>query len=148
MHSKEILQNAGFLWVSMLVKVIQREDNEGATFSSIFEAIKQLDQSHGQMLESWLEQAVKKQRMPGNINIGWAKIAWTYGIRELHQLASSKEKAQLDHNYFKNTMREIILEAGDTDTNAAIVGGLLGSLIGFSCLPGEYIDKMLELVFP
>lgn len=44
-------------------------------------------------------------------------------------------------------MEEIILEAGDTDTNAAIVGGLLGSLIGFSCLPGEYIEKMMELVF-
>ena len=30
----------------------------------------------------------------------------------------------------------MISKAGDTDTNAAIVGGLLGSLIGFTNLPG------------
>ena len=29
-------------------------------------------------------------------------------------------------------MRKVIGEAGDTDTNAAIMGGLLGSLIGFT----------------
>ena len=41
----------------------------------------------------------------------------------------------------------MIGRAGDTDTNAAIVGGLLGALIGFSNLPAEYIHPMLSLQF-
>ena len=35
-------------------------------------------------------------------------------------------------------MAGIIKRGGDTDTNAAIVGGMLGSLIGFKNLPNEY----------
>jgi ADP-ribosyl-[dinitrogen reductase] hydrolase len=54
----------------------------------------------------------------------------------------------LDKHFYIKTIREIILEAGDTDTNAAIVGGLLGALVGFSNLPGEYLQIMLTLVFP
>lgn len=32
-------------------------------------------------------------------------------------------------------MRDVIGRGGDTDTNAAIVGGFIGSIIGFSSLP-------------
>ena len=38
--------------------------------------------------------------------------------------------------YYKNVMSKVIGSAGDTDTNAAIVGGFLGAVIGFSQLPG------------
>ena len=54
----------------------------------------------------------------------------------------------LDHNYFVHTIKLVISKAGDTDTNAAIVGGLLGAVIGFTNLPSFYIDQMLDLVFP
>ena len=32
-------------------------------------------------------------------------------------------------------MRQVIKEGGDTDTNAAIVGGMIGALIGFNAIP-------------
>ena len=32
-------------------------------------------------------------------------------------------------------MRMVIQKGGDTDTNAAIVGGLIGSIVGFKNLP-------------
>lgn len=32
-------------------------------------------------------------------------------------------------------MRKVISQGGDTDTNAAIVGGLIGSLVGYKNLP-------------
>ena len=44
-------------------------------------------------------------------------------------------------------IKGIIERGGDTDTNAAIVGGLIGSLVGFKKLPGKYIKKMIELDF-
>ncbi len=45
-------------------------------------------------------------------------------------------------------MEWIIEQAGDTDTNAAIVGGLIGSIIGFRKLPLEYLDCIFKLRFP
>jgi len=36
-------------------------------------------------------------------------------------------------------MEWIIGRAGDTDTNACIAGGLIGSLIGFKSLPVKYL---------
>jgi len=33
---------------------------------------------------------------------------------------------------------------GDTDTNACIVGGIIGALVGFSNIPRYMIDKLLE----
>lgn len=44
-------------------------------------------------------------------------------------------------------MRWVISRAGDTDTNAAIVGGLIGSIIGFKRLPLEYLTKIFALQF-
>lgn len=40
-------------------------------------------------------------------------------------------------------MREIIQNGGDTDTNAAIVGGMLGALVGIKGIPEEYVQKSL-----
>ena len=37
-----------------------------------------------------------------------------------------------------------MLKGGDTDTNAAIVGSMIGALVGYSGLPPDYIDKILS----
>lgn len=42
-------------------------------------------------------------------------------------------------------MKDVIGKAGDTDTNGAIVGGLIGSIIGFRRLPRLYIKKLFQL---
>lgn len=44
-------------------------------------------------------------------------------------------------------IKNIISFGGDTDTNAAIIGGMLGSLIGFKGLPKDYLKKMFSLDF-
>ena len=36
-------------------------------------------------------------------------------------------------------------QGGDTDTNCAILGSILGSIIGFKGLPQEYVQKMMNL---
>jgi ADP-ribosylglycohydrolase len=51
----------------------------------------------------------------------WVKLGWTFAFRLL-----SKEVKD-----FKEAMRFAISRAGDTDTNACIVGGLIGASIGF-----------------
>ena len=40
----------------------------------------------------------------------------------------------------------IIKRAGDTDTNGAIAGGLMGSIIGFWDLPVKYVVRSLKTI--
>ena len=42
-------------------------------------------------------------------------------------------------------MKSILERGGDTDTNAAIVGGLVGALVGFKRLPVKYLKKMMNI---
>ena len=44
-------------------------------------------------------------------------------------------------------MRSVIERGGDTDTNAAIVGGMIGALVGFKRLPTKYLKKMINIDF-
>jgi ADP-ribosylglycohydrolase len=83
--------------------------------------------------------------------MGWAKIAWTYGMRILKTLGKPEENinvSALGSDFYKNEIEWVISRAGDTDTNACIVGGLLGSVIGFTKLPAEYLKKIFTLRFP
>ena len=38
----------------------------------------------------------------------------------------------------------MLLEGGDTDTNAAIVGTMIGALVGYKGLPKTFIEKILS----
>lgn len=49
---------------------------------------------------------------------------------------------QFDSLLYIEEIQKIISQAGDTDTNAAIVGGLLGAVIGFKQLPIFYLEKI------
>lgn len=70
--------------------------------------------------------------MSATDNMGWAKIAWTYGMKLVYGMGRQNTKlttATLPD--YVNEIRDVIKEAGDSDTNAAIVGGLVGAIIGF-----------------
>jgi ADP-ribosylglycohydrolase len=42
-------------------------------------------------------------------------------------------------------MEQMLIEAGDTDTNAAIVGGLIGAAHGFKSLPDDWVEAVFKL---
>lgn len=68
--------------------------------------------------------------MPGSKKMGWAKIAFSYGLKFLVYLCEGK-LALTEKDLYKNWIKRVIMLAGDTDTNACIAGGLVGSIIGF-----------------
>jgi len=39
---------------------------------------------------------------------------------------------------------ELVLEAGDADTNGAVAGALLGARVGYSKLPKDWLDGLVE----
>lgn len=45
---------------------------------------------------------------------------------------------------YEQGMREIIQQGGDTDTNAAIVGGMLGALYGLNQIPIDLLTKAVQ----
>ena len=42
-------------------------------------------------------------------------------------------------------LKKILSLQGDTDTNGAIVGGLIGAVVGFKNLPHEYLKNQFKL---
>jgi ADP-ribosylglycohydrolase len=84
--------------------------------------------------------------MKGNKKMGWAKIAFSYGLKFLILLQEGKIDLNSE-NIYKTWIEWVICRAGDTDTNAAISGGLIGAVIGFKQLPLEYLEKTFTLKY-
>jgi len=46
-----------------------------------------------------------------------------------------------DKGFYKECIRRTIQRGGDTDTNAAIVGGMIGALVGTHNLDDQWFQK-------
>ena len=98
------------------------DDHRGA-----FEAARSiLPTGEGDEVRGWLEDAEAGQLPPFHPQAGFVKIAFTHAF---HHLLRCTPHAQ--------GLRETLSGGGDTDTNACIVGGLLGALWGERGLAGE-----------
>mmetsp|Transcript_10505 Transcript_10505/g.10497 ORF Transcript_10505/g.10497 Transcript_10505/m.10497 type:complete len:212 (-) Transcript_10505:14-649(-) len=50
----------------------------------------------------------------------------------------------LRQDNYEETIRDIIIQGGDADTNAAAAGALLGCKVGFSALPQNLVQQLLH----
>lgn len=66
-------------------------------------------------------------------------IVLSYYFLLRHDRVKFEEKKEF---YYK-AMRYTTQLGGDTDTNACIVGGMIGALVGFRNIPVYMIDKLL-----
>ena len=82
-----------------------------------------------------------KDSMNVRDKIGHVSKAFTLSFHYL--LRYQRGNDEFKKNIYTFAMREIIQNGGDTDTNACIVGGILGALIGIKQIPKEYVDKSL-----
>ena len=79
-------------------------------------------------------------------NQNWIKIPYVHSLNKLKEISQNCQlEEELSSTLFKKTIRQMIQLGGDTDTNACILGGLLGSIVGFSELPKEYVQKMMKI---
>ena len=127
-HSNKTAQDAGVSYVLAIRHLIrERGDIRGAI--DIVERFVN-DQEGG--IQTYLEQ-LSLPLLPGNERIGWAKIAWSYAFHCLIEQMS-----------FLDSMRMILRQAGDTDTNCAIVGGMIGASLGIKKMCEE-IPSQIEI---
>lgn len=75
-------------------------------------------------VQNWLQDARQHERVPYSPQDGFVKIAFTHAFRHLHQGTGYRE-----------AIRETLAGGGDTDTNACIVGGLIGAADGVAEIP-------------
>lgn len=84
-------------------------------------------------VSSWLFDAVDNVNVPYYPQIGFIKIAFTHAFR--HLLLGSD---------YENAIAETLAGGGDTDTNACIVGGLIGAAVGVENIPANMRDAVLN----
>jgi ADP-ribosylglycohydrolase len=75
-------------------------------------------------VRGWLHEAETGVRVPYSPQDGFVRIAFTHAFRHLAAGTS-----------YADALAETLAGGGDTDTNACIVGGLLGARWGASAIP-------------
>ena len=96
-------------------------------------ARKNREYSHWKQVSSWLHDAEYDLDVPYTPKIGFIKIAFTHAFR--HLLLGSD---------YENAIFETLRGGGDTDTNACIVGGLIGAAVGVDNIPQQMRHSVLN----
>lgn len=92
------------------------------------EAAREDDEVRG-----WLEDAVDRDVVvPFSPQDGFVRIAFSHAFRHLARGTA-----------YEDALRVTLLGGGDTDTNACIVGGLLGARYGASAIPARLREAVL-----
>ena len=74
--------------------------------------------------------------------MGHAKIAWTYAFKFVYNSVKKSPQDKITNVYYK-FMKFILQKGGDSDTNGAIVGAMMGALLGYHQIPSQYTEKLL-----
>ncbi len=83
----------------------------------------------------WLEDAISGDLPDAWPQIGFVKIAFTYAFYHLNQGSS-----------YRSAIADTLIRGGDTDTNACIVGGLIGAYRGLNNLIQSEASR--KLIYP
>jgi len=83
--------------------------------------------------KTWFEDIDKAVNFPCNIKIGYLRIAFHWGFFYLK-----------NNIPYEDAIKNILSKGGDTDTNAAIVGGLLGAQGIKEKIPKKWIESVMK----
>jgi ADP-ribosylglycohydrolase len=79
-----------------------------------------------------MDMALRGEAADFHPHVGWVKIGFTHAFKHLAKGSSYLE-----------AIREVLTGGGDTDTNACIVGGLIGAALGVADIPEEMKQRVL-----
>ncbi|MBE9127646.1 MULTISPECIES: ADP-ribosylglycohydrolase family protein [unclassified Coleofasciculus] len=132
-HPNESCTQAVACYVIAIATLMRRlGDNKTA-----FERAQYWAESYGnEEVRSWLQDAQNDVDIPFYPHAGFIQIAFSHAFRHLWK----------GSNYV-DAIRETLSGGGDTDTNACIVGGLLGAACGARAIPDEMKLPLLNCDF-
>lgn len=127
-HSNLTVKQAESFYIICMAHLIRCPgDKEGAiTAANVYL------ESCNEEVKEWVNHSLSNSPMPGSPNIGYVKIAFDHAFRQLR-------KNEIN---FPECMAEVLSIGGDTDTNACIVGAMIGAYVGYDALPEEWKNKV------
>jgi len=128
-HPNEACVGASVAYVLAIRHLVSEPgDVEGA----IAHARAALQSDHFTEPRLWLEEAIDGVAVPFTPQDGFVRIAFTHAFR--HLVLGTR---------YEDALRAVLGGGGDTDTNACIVGGLVGARWGMGAIPGHMTEKVL-----
>ena len=143
-HPNHICQLTNALYAIAIASLIRQPHDRPAALQRATDYLQHVrSQSIVQIeavdeVQGWLTAAQEAASTGADLSnaqyqIGFVRHAFTFAFYHLCK-GSGYEAA----------MRETLLAGGDTDTNAAIVGGLIGSAVGAEAIPAHMAQAVLE----
>lgn len=142
-HASDVVHEATFLYGYAIRHVINHPE---ASPLEVYNHVKNLSSERLKRGDTkaditvWFSEIDSGNLAPATRSIGWLKIAFQWAF---HFLKEAEGKA-LTGEYFLQTQRNMLIRGGDTDTNAAIVGGLIGALVGYEQQPPYMIRTIMD----
>jgi ADP-ribosyl-[dinitrogen reductase] hydrolase len=128
-HGKKTVANLVFLYVMIIIYLYKNLDWKA--IQSKLETIRE------RLDDVRLDNIFNKYKNYNNVDI-YKQMGW-----DTH--AFSLVLYCLEHKFaFTDAIRFVLSKGGDTDTNAAIVGGVMGAKYGLKAIP--HLDKLLDCI--
>ena len=130
-HVHPVCGQANALFAALLAHAIR----EGGTGAELYETLlvwmKRMKLEHA--LRGAVERAAHEKPRDYETQMGWVLIAFQNALWQMLH-APSLEEGVVD----------TVMQGGDTDTNAAIAGALLGAIHGEEAVPAQWRDSILN----
>jgi ADP-ribosylglycohydrolase len=126
-HPHEVPRWACAVFVTTLADAIET----GADGKVLFE--RALEFARGSPVEDTLRQARTGLPASDGANMGWVRIALQHAFFHLWSATG-----------FEAALVATVSKGGDTDTNAAITGALLGGVLGADAIPARWRDAVRD----
>ncbi|MDP9343294.1 MAG: ADP-ribosylglycohydrolase family protein [Actinomycetota bacterium] len=126
------------LAVTLATAAAVRGEPPGSAAAEALRAV--LDREGGEELEFLAEEAGRARRVDGP-DMGFCLFTAGLGLQTLARAGSWR---QIGPAGVEAELRRLVLLGGDTDTNAAVAGALLGAAVGHSGLPPGWLGRLVD----
>ncbi len=130
-HSQQTVANLVFLYIMILIYLYNELD-----WDNIKVKLNELCKILGdERINDIFENYHKYEQVNVYRQMGWDQHAFSLVLYTL------------ENNFeFIDAIKFVLGKGGDTDTNAAIVGGVMGAKFGYKAIPLDYLVKLLKCV--
>ena len=126
-HPNRSCQDAGAAYVVAIRHLVLHPDDAEGAFAAACGVVREDE------VARWLDDARAGRLPPCSPQDGFVRIAFTHAFGHL-----------LRRSGWSDAMAEVLAGGGDTDTNACIVGGLVGARVGEAGLPEAALSAVLS----
>lgn len=130
-HPHDTCQAVNAAYVLAVRHLVLHPGDSNGAFDAAYNYLR-LERSEAQ---EWLDEAIEGNLPAAHAQAGFVRLGFTYAFHHLDKRSS-----------LRSALADTLQRGGDTDTNACIVGGLIGAYRGASNLLGS--DASRRLIYP